>query len=55
MLWYDNGVEFKSEDFNAFVNYMELLDNLQILTTHNKVEFQNENNSTLMGYAKSVF
>jgi hypothetical protein len=39
MLWYDNGVEFKSEDFNAFVNYMELLDNLQILTTHNKVEF----------------
>jgi hypothetical protein len=39
MLWYDNGVEFKSKDFNAFVNYMELFDNLQILIPHNKVEF----------------
>ncbi len=54
MFWYDNGVEFKSKDFNAFMNYMELFDNLQILTPHNKVEFQNENNSTLMEYAKSV-
>ncbi len=54
MLWYDNGVEFKSKDFNAFVNYMELFDNLQILIPHNKVEFQNENNNTLMEYVKSV-
>ncbi len=54
MFWYDNGVEFKSKDFNAFVNYVELFDNLQIFIPHNKVEFQNENNSTLMESAKSV-
>jgi hypothetical protein len=54
MLWYDNGIEFKSKDFNAFVNYMELFDNSQMFTPHNKVEFYNENNSILMEYAESV-
>jgi hypothetical protein len=54
MFWYNNGVEFKSKFFNAFVNYMELFNNLQIFIPHNKVEFYNENNVTLMEYAKSV-
>jgi hypothetical protein len=39
MFWYDNGVEFKYKDFNAFMNYMELLNNLQIFNPHKKVEF----------------
>ncbi len=39
MFWYDNGVELKSKGFNAFMNYMESLNNLQIFTPHNKVEF----------------
>jgi hypothetical protein len=36
-----------------FLNYMDLFNNLQILTPHNKMEFQNKKN-TLMKFSINI-